>query len=377
MSSLILITGTIDQAEDPFNRLDFNELYYETWKDDPGTGETWKETERVPLKFYNSDVFRLVQQKGSGKTLKAMDILSQKAFFGGNVAANLGLVWHNQDKADKKDWDACINTVDDFMNLKHCTCLLDDVALWIKKWNTSQASILGEISAAGRKSGLDMICTSQRENQIPPEIRDQATEWIIPIIRVRDEREGNINKEDGTGRPVELITLHFDGAKIFKFMSQPIIGLESLMNCYSTTEKSIDLNQVNNGVRANQPGYDVEYKALEYLKGHFVPETIEHLNGKNVFDLVTPTHAFDVCSMDADGNLISDHKNLLKHLNTAKKTGKIPYLMFPYHDKWGFMKITSRVSNECSGKRINTSYIPIRGIDGVLTKPDHALPNTT
>ena len=46
MSSLILITGTIDQAEDPFHRLDFNQLYYETWKDDPDTKEMWKETER-------------------------------------------------------------------------------------------------------------------------------------------------------------------------------------------------------------------------------------------------------------------------------------------------------------------------------------------
>jgi len=84
-----------------------------------------------------------------------MDILANKAYYGGNVAANLGLIWHNMDKPDKNNWDACINTVDDFINLKHCTALIDDVGLWIKKWNTQQATILSEVSAVGRN--LDLI----------------------------------------------------------------------------------------------------------------------------------------------------------------------------------------------------------------------------
>ena len=353
MSSLILITGTIDQAEDPFNRLDFNELYYETWKDDIYIGETWRETERVPLKFYNSDVFRLVQQKGSGKTLKAMDILSQKAFFGGNVAANLGLVWHNQNKPNKKDWDACINTVDDFMNLKHCTALIDDVALWIKKWNTSQATILAEISAAGRKSGLDMICTSQRENQIPPEIRDQATEWIVPIIRVRDEREGSINPDDNTGKPIELITLHFDGAKVFKYISQPIIGLDALMDCYSTVEKSINLAEGQEGARPNQPGYPLEAKAFEYLKATCPGMQWQHLNGKNVFDIISETHAIDIVGTDPDGRLILEHKDLLNHIKTAKRKCQKPYLMFESAGKWRFVLINHNLNEFIDNKRIS------------------------
>ena len=353
MSSLILITGTIDQAEDPFQRLDFDQLYYETWKDDPDTGEMWKETERVPIKFYNMDVFRLVQQKGSGKTLKAMDILSQKAFFGGNVAANLGLVWHNQDKKDKKEWDACINTVDDFMNLKHCTALIDDVALWIKKWNTSQATILAEISAAGRKSGLDMICTSQRENQIPPEIRDQATEWIVPIIRVRDEREGSINPDDNTGKPIELITLHFDGAKVFKYMSDPIIGLDALMQCYSTVEKSINLAEGQTGARPNQPGYQLEEKAFQFLKDKVPAMNWQHLNGKNVFDIISDTHAIDIVGTDPDGRLILEHKDLLGHIRTAKRKCQKPYIMFESGGKWRFIAINNNLNAFVEGKRLS------------------------
>ncbi len=367
MSSLIIITGSIDQAEDPFQRIDFNELYYETWKDDPDTGDTWREVERVPIKFYNLDVMRIVQQKGSGKTLKAMDILAQKAYFGGNVAANLGLVWHNQNKPDKDDWDAVINTVEDFKNLSHCTALIDDVAFWIKKWNTKQAEILAEISAAGRKKPLDMIFTSQRETQIPPEIRDQATEWIIPIIRVRDEREGSINPEDGTGKPIEMVTLHFDGAKIFKFMSEPIIGLEPLMNCYSTVQKAINLAEGGEGARPNQPGYQLEVQAFEYLKKN-IPGNWEHLNGKSVFDMMNETYLIDVTSMDADGNIRTEHKNMLRHIRTAKKTGRVPYLMFPYKGEWGFIKISGDINDRTTGNRIDTYRVKVKTLTDLKTR---------
>lgn len=353
MSSLICITGTIDQAEDPFQRLDFNEIYYETWKDDPETGEIWREVERVPIKFYNLDVMRIVQQKGSGKTLKAMDILAQKAYFGGNVAANLGLIWHNQEKPDKKEWDAAINTVDDFKSLSHCTALIDDVALWIKRWNTRQAEILAEISAAGRKSNLDMIFTSQRETQIPPEIRDQATEWIVPIIRVRDEREASINPDDGTGKPIELLSLHFDGAKIFKYMSEPIIDLEPLMACYSTVQKAINLSDGEDAPRTNQPGYQLECKALEFLKDRAPGMKWKHLNGKHEFDIISETHAVDVAGTDPSGRIILEHKDLLKHMRISRRKNQIPYIMYESGGSWRFIKITPHVNNTVENKRIN------------------------
>src|SRR5574337_86350 len=218
--------------------------------------------------------------------------------------------------------------VDDFTSLSHCTALIDDVALWIKKWNTKQSEILAEISASGRKTGLDMICTSQRETQIPPEIRDQATEWIVPIIRVRDEREGSVNPDDGTGKPIELITLHFDGAKIFKFMSEPIIGLEPLMDCYSTVQKAINLADGVDGARPNQPGYKLEAKALSYLKENVPGMKWEHLNGKHEFDIISDTHALDVCGTDPSGRIILEHKNLLKHMRVAKAKNQKPYLMY-------------------------------------------------
>lgn len=368
MSSLICITGTIDQAEDPFQRLDFNELYYETWKDDPDTGEIWREVERVPIKFYNLDVMRIVQQKGSGKTLKAMDILAQKAYFGGNVAANLGLIWHNQEKPDKKEWDAAINTVDDFKLLSHCTALIDDVALWIKRWNTRQAEILAEISAAGRKSNLDMIFTSQRETQIPPEIRDQTTEWIVPIIRVRDEREASINPDDGTGRPIELISLHFDGAKIFKYMSDPIIDLSPLMNCYSTVQKAINLSDGEDTPRANQPGYQLEAKAFEFLKERVPGMKWEHLNGKHEFDIISETHAIDVTGTDPDGMLILEHKDLLKHIRISKRNMQKPYLMYKSGGEWRFVHINHNLNAFVEGKRIDPEKMDsrrVRTIDSI------------
>lgn len=373
MSSLILITGTIDQAEDPFQRLDYNELYYETWKDDIDTGETWREKERVPIKFYNNDVIRLVQQKGSGKTLKAMDILSQKAFFGGNVAANLGLIWHNQDKPDKKDWDAVINTVEDFKALRHCTGLIDDVALWIKKWNTKQSDILAEVSAFGRKGGNDWIMTSQRENQIPPEIRDQATEWIVPIIRVRDEREESINPDDGTGKPIELISLHFDGAKIFKYMSEPIIGLEALMQCYSTVQKAINLSENSDGGAANKPGYPLEEKFEAFINKNVPDRKWIHCSREGVFDFVdeTESYAFDVKGIGADGRVrLDSQKDLTEHLRLINAKGYEGYIVLEKETSWGFIPITYSLNAAVRGKKIPLKRLnkAIRSFESIFGK---------
>jgi hypothetical protein len=277
-------------------------------------------------------------------------------------------VWHNQNKQDKNDWDAVINTVDDFMNLRHCTGLIDDVALWIKRWNTRQAEILAEISAFGRKGGVDMIMTSQRENQIPPEIRDQATEWIVPIIRVRDEREGMINPEDGTGKPVELISLHFDGAKIFKYISDPIIGLEPLMECYSTTQKAINLSEEQEGRgQPTRPGYELELACLEYLKASAPGFSWIMLDGKKVFDIISEKIAIDVVSVNADGNLECKHKNLLSLVGTGNKKGWVPYLAYQKHDgEWRFVKITAGLHRRHKGEQIDTWNIKTRSIEEVI-----------
>lgn len=365
MSSLTLITGTIDEAEDPFLKLNLQELYYERWdadEDDPSSIIVTREM--IPIKFYNDSKFRVVQYLGSGKTLKGMDILSHKVVFGGRVCANLGLVWDNEGKP-KDQWDSSVMSFDDLENLDHCTVLIDDIKGTILKWNVKEADIVSKIANAGRKTGLDIIVTAQREKMIPPELRDIATEWIVPIIRVRDfTRE----TPDNTGYPIEMICLHFDGSKIFKFMSEPIIGLEPLFASYSTLQKAIALRQDNNeGARANQPGYALECKAVSFLDEKTGLKW-EHLNGKHVFDVISDTHAFDIVGTDPDGFLYLDHKDLTKHIRTAKRKGQKPYLMYEYANEWRFVPINSNLNDLVEGKRINPSHLAKRArtLDNVM-----------
>lgn len=350
MSSLILITGTIDEVEDPFGKLDISELYYETWEEDPESpNHVIVNREPLPIKFYGVDRLRIVQYLGSGKTLKGMDILTNVVITGRKVAANLGLAWDNEGKK-KEEWVSRIQSMEDFKDLDHCTVLIDDIKGTILRWNVEEADVISEIANAGRKTGLDIIITAQREKMIPPEIRDMATEWIVPIIRVRDYTR---QTPDGTGYPVEMICLHFDGAKVLKSISEPIINMENLFNSYSTLAKAVSLKKGEDKPRTNQEGYEQEVKALEWLKAN-VPGEWRHLNGKSVFDIVSETIAIDVCSKDDDGDLYTEHKDMMAHLRTSKKNGQVPYLMFPYLKSWGFVKINAGLVHRHKGQRIDT-----------------------
>lgn len=358
MSSLILITGTIDEAEDPFGRLDISELYYESWEQDTDSPNHVIITrEPVPLKFYGFDKFRIVQYLGSGKTLKGMDIICDRAYYGNRVAANLGLVWHN--------FIPIIQSIEDFKHLDHCTVLIDDIKGTILRWNVEEADIISEIANSGRKTGLDIIITAQREKMIPPEIRDMATEWIVPIIRVRDYTK---KTPDGTGYPVEMICLHFDGAKVLKSISEPIINMRKLFDSYSTIAKAVSLKKGEDKPRTNQPGYELEVKAFEYLKEKAPAENWQHLNGKRAFDIISDVFCIDVCDMDVDGYLITRHKNLIGQIGTAKKTGRKPYLMFPYQgSSWGFIKITPSLHRDHVGDRIDIFRMRIKTLDDVTS----------
>lgn len=354
MSSLTLITGTIDEAEDPFYRLNIPELYYEKWEEDedePGTLIISREP--VPIRFYGQDKFKITQFLGSGKTLIAMHILSEKVFYGGRVCANLGLVWDNEGKK-KDEWISSIQTLEDFKTLEHCTAVLDDIKGTVAKWNVKESDVVSEVANAGRKMGLDLIVTAQREKMIPPELRDIATEWIVPIIRVRDFTRPT---PDNTGYPIEMICLHFDGSKTFKYMSEPIIGLEPLFEAYSTTQRAIALRAGDGGARPNQPGYALEAKAFEFLKANIPDPTWQHLNGKNVFDIVSDTRAIDVTGTDPDGYLYLDHKDLLKHIRTAERICKKPYLMFQAAGEWRFVGINHNLNEFVSGKKVNPDKI--------------------
>lgn len=351
MSSLTLITGTIDEVEDPFGKLDISELYYETWEDDPDSPNHVMVTrEPVPIKFYGFDRFRIVQYLGSGKTLKGMDIITNVVFNGGRVAANVGLAWDNEGKK-KEEWVSRIQSMEDFKDLDHCTVLIDDIKGTILKWNVEEADIISEIANAGRKTGLDIIITAQREKMIPPEIRDMATEWIVPIIRVRDYTR---KTPDGTGYPVEMICLHFDGAKVLKSISEPIINMENLFNSYSTLAKAVSLKKGEEKPRTKQPGFELEVKAFEWLKANVPGMNWQHLNGKAVFDIVCEKYAIDVCARDADADLRTEHKDMNRHLTVAKKNGQKPYLMFPHMGAWGLVRIDNNLVHRHRGEKIDT-----------------------
>lgn len=236
-ASLTLITGSIDGIEDPFDKLDYSELYYEFLEVDPyDLDSLLVRTEQFPIKC-TGFLHRIIQYLGSGKTLMGMHILTGKHFLGKRTAANLGLAWDNFGKP-KNEWTAKINTIQDFADLDECTILLDDIRGTISHFACKEAEIISEIANAGRKERKDIVSTAQREIMFPKDIRDMATEWIVPVIRVRDMTQWT---PDETGKPLELVSLHFDGSKAFTYMSDPIINLDRLFESYSTLQRAIGL----------------------------------------------------------------------------------------------------------------------------------------
>ncbi len=370
--TLILITGSIDDVEDPFQRLKLSELYYEFWdKDESGENLLTIRREPVPIRYYGRDTFRIVQDLGSGKTLLAMDILSEIKFHGGTVAANLGLVWDNEGKP-KNEWEATILTLDDLRNLKNCTVLIDDIQNTILRWNVAEALIVQEIAAAARKQSLTIIITAQREKQIPPAIRDMASEWRVPIIRVRDNTKETPDNQ--TGYPMEMINLIFGGSKVFRFISDPIINLESLFKTYTTTDRSISLKDVDSeGARINQPGYKLEVEALEFLKIAYPEEEWAHLNGKRRYDIQSKNYGIDVTGTSEDGHLYVEHKDFLGLMKTARSKGIKGSIMFKYAERWKFVSITYHLNDLVNEKRIKVELLKNLMRDS-LTAPKQETP---
>ncbi len=117
--------------------------------------------------------------------------------------------------------------------------------------------------------------------------------------------------------------------------------------------------------RPNQPGYGLEVKAFEYLKEKVPMMNWQHLNGKHVFDIISDTHAIDVVSVDHDGDLQTEHKNMMRHIATANKKGQIPYLMFPWRKTWEFKKIDVLLVQRHKGEKIDTYKMKVLTIDNL------------
>lgn len=355
MSNLTLISGSINEARDPLGRFDPSEVFYTFIEEDPddSNGVILRQDE-LPMTM-DGKYIEIIQDLGSGKTLKAIDILAHKAFSGGKCYANLGLAWSPANIGKpKNEWIPDLNSLEDLSEYNNCTILIDDIYGTIQQWNTEAAKVVGIVANERRKKKKDVIITAQREVMIPPGLRDMATEWIVPIITLRDfTRES----PDGTGYPLELRTIHFNGAKVFKYISPPIIGLERIFEAYNTIETAVHLNKGGECARTNQPGYDLEAKAFESLKSMAPGMEWKHLNGKHVFDVISDTHAIDIVGTDPDGALILEHKDLSKHIRTAKSKGQKPYIMFMYANEWKLIPITHNLSEIVEGKRIKAAHL--------------------
>jgi hypothetical protein len=233
MSGITLIVGSLI-GEETHNKIDLNELYYEHWypnQDNENLLDIHRE--RFPISHIARRYVEINQYLGSGKTLYGMQLLAERVFFGDAVEGNLCLIWQNEGKP-KSEWECHINSLDDLDKLNNCTVMLDDIIGTIDNWNAKPALIVTKIAVAARKVGLDIIITAQRDIHIPPNIRKIATEWIVPVIRVRDFSRPTPDRD--MGYPIEMVALHFDGTKIFKYMTPPIIHLEKLFDCYSTVQ---------------------------------------------------------------------------------------------------------------------------------------------
>lgn len=329
MSSLTLISGSISEARDPLFKFDPSEIFYifmEQDKEDPN-GVTYR-CEDLPMSLDGKHI-EIIQDLGSGKTLKAIDMLARKECMGGKCYANLGLAWNpqNADKP-KEEWKPDLNSLDDLSKYNDCTILIDDIYGTIQQWNTEAAKIVALVANERRKMRKDIIITAQREVMIPPGLREMCTEWIIPVITMRDfTRES----PDGTGYPVELRTIHFNGAKVFKYISPPMINLKNVFKAYSTLETAVHLSNTDaEGIRTNQPGYALECKIKMAISKMIPGVPITQFNGKRYFDLLIGNEL----AIDAKGNTAgslntSGPEDLwINKLHEASRNHWTPYIVY-------------------------------------------------
>jgi len=315
----------------------------------------------------NGFAWSVSQPTGSGKTILAVYNLRETYRRGGNIQANLSYqhMKHNEGKP-REEWTPSINSMEDLEHAKKCHLVIDDVKGTIETWQAKEAQIISMVANLGRKEGVDLDFTTQRViNFMPPNIRAVATGYLIPYITIRDLR---INTPDNNGYPREMEVL----ALIPADMGDVFVGFGvlhgdvpdgkiitpslELLNSYKTMEIAVGLKHGEDGIRTNQPGYELEAKALDYLQSNSTDEWV-HLNGKAEFDIVSNKIAIDVVGMSDAGQLHLDHKNLMKHIKIAKIKNQMPYLMYIYGQTWRFIRINRNLNDMVEGKKINYMHL--------------------
>lgn len=369
--TLRIITGTIENATDPFGKLQElkdKQLFYKWHWNGKDIGWTYQ---TCNVLAEDGKHLSFIQTTGSGKTVFAT-LLSYKAHVNGfKTGGNYSIRWTPRNtNQPKNNWVPEIQSMEEFEDARMMHLTIDDIRGTIETWNSKDARMVSALSLLSRKMGNWIDVTTQAlENMVPTDMRRITDEYIVPYIRSVDE---TVRGPDGRAVPTEILTMRFSPGFALLDYHLWFVGSKLgkwIMDSFSTLEVARGLKKGGEDrPRTNQPGYQLEVKAFEFLKDK-IPE-LKHLNGKQVFDLQSPTHGFDVCQMDESGDLRTEHKHLNTHIKVARKKNIVPYLMFPYLDSWGFIKITNGLAYRHVGDRIDTYKLKIFNIDNIssLTK---------
>lgn len=361
--TLRIITGTITDAKDPFGKLqELQEigLFYKWHWNGKEVGWTYSPSHVVSS---DKNKFNVIQTTGSGKTILLALYLYRAHINQITTGSNFSMRWTDNNKGKEKTlWQPIINSIDDFEQAKHMHLGIDDIRGTMTGWNTKEAKLISALSLLSRKMGNWVDLTTQRlENFVPPDMRYITDEYIVPYIRSVDETR---RAPDGRGTPLEIIAMRFSPG--YELLDYKLYNLNNkvgrdLLSSYDTLQVAVGLKKGEEGApRTNQPGYKLEVEVFDKCKELRPDIEWKHLNGKHVFDIIGGKFALDACSVDPDGNPITEHKTFGGHLATAGRKKQIPYLVFPYAGELRAIRIKYDLPNHIDlnlinmGKRLQT-----------------------
>lgn len=234
-----LITGTITGFDTFAEMLKLRRkgFFYQWYWTKRGWG---KKRTKIISELERSEIFRIVQTTGSGKTLLAAIMLYLQHKQGAKIAANMNIKFANK----------VITCYDDFVELWGYKILLDDVKHVITSWNSKDAEVATEFANSSRKKNDEVYITTQRlENFVPPNIRQIVDEIYVPYIRCFDATR---TAPDGRYLPLEIWGLRFTaGMEFIDYKCYNLTGKtgEYILNSFDTLQISEQLATANTNKR--------------------------------------------------------------------------------------------------------------------------------
>jgi hypothetical protein len=226
-----IITGTIT-GFDTFGdmlKLKRSGFFYQWYWTRRGWG---KVKTKIISELERSEIFKIVQTTGSGKTLLAAIWLYQDHQRGFKTAANMNFAFS----------DTVLDSYEDFLKLTNTKILLDDIRHVIAAWNSKDAKISSEFANSSRKKKDEIYITTQRlENFVPPDIRMITDEIHVPYIRCFDATQ---KSPDGRYLPLEICDLRFSAG--MEYLGHKVYNLTGktgkiILNSFDTLQISTGL----------------------------------------------------------------------------------------------------------------------------------------